>query len=148
MRRAPLADEKADTAEVQTNAPSEPWPTFSDLDTFRVLGTIPSEHRAARAFARISVNEAATPYADGCVTLAPGAVIVASLSDAAEAPPTEHFVMERREDRWRYFVVGVDGRVRSGAAERCARCHADAPSDELFGQPGRARKKCIATPHP
>lgn len=131
-----------------TSAAPEPWPSFGDLARYRAVGAFPSEHRGARTFARVTVNDAAAPYADGCVTLVPGAVVVSSLSDSPDGVASEHYVMERKANGWGYFVVGPEGTVRRGESERCARCHAEAPSDEVFGVPGKPRKKCIPGPQP
>lgn len=59
--------------------------------------------------------------------------------------PIVYFVMVKRAPGynpsggdWEYLVVAPDGRVEDrGQVALCARCHAEAPHDFLFGAGGR-----------
>jgi hypothetical protein len=47
--------------------------------------------------------------------------------------------MEKSAQRWRYQLERSDGSHGTPAElARCPRCHAEAPSDELFRIPGKA----------
>jgi len=72
---------------------------------------------------------------------APGATLVERLFEAGGAQPVTHFVMIKRAPGydppggdWEYLVVAPGGRVEErGRLGLCARCHAEAPHDRLFG---------------
>jgi len=74
--------------------------------------------------------------------LAPGATLVERLFDPhGGAEPAAYFVMVKRAPGydpaggdWEYLVLGAAGRVEDrGKLPLCARCHAEAPHDRLFG---------------
>jgi len=51
------------------------------------------------------------------------------------------------EGRWEYLVAAPDGTIEArGALPLCARCHADAPADSLFGVPRAAAESPTAMP--
>lgn len=139
VQEAPPAD---------SDAPLQQWPMYAELARFKEVARGPSEHWAGRAFARVLVNAEGRPYADGCVTLEPGAVIVASLSSEPESTPSEHFVMERSERGWLFFTVADGGKILNQSNDLCARCHAEAPSEQLFGTTRQPRKNCMVKPSP
>ncbi len=72
---------------------------------------------------------------------ATGATIVERLFGAEGADPTAYFVMVKRAPGydaaggdWEYLVVLPDGSVEArGKLPLCARCHAEAPHNRLFG---------------
>lgn len=75
--------------------------------------------------------------------LPPGATLVERLHDAGSAVPLAYFVMIKRQpgfdptgSDWEYLVVAPSGEIEQrGALPLCARCHAEAPHDRLFGAP-------------
>lgn len=70
-----------------------------------------------------------------------GATLVERLFEAGGKAPVTYFVMVKREPGydpaggdWEYLVVAPDGHVEErGKLSLCARCHAEAPHDHLFG---------------
>ena len=55
--------------------------------------------------------------------------------------PGAVFVMEKREESWRFLALDSTG-TPAGATDACGRCHAQGVADSLFGlpraQPARA----------
>ena len=76
--------------------------------------------------------------------LPPGATLVERLFTPGAAAPLAYFVMVKRPPGfdaaggdWEYLVVSPAAEIEQrGALPLCARCHAEAPHDHLFG-PGR-----------
>jgi hypothetical protein len=73
--------------------------------------------------------------------LAPGATLVERLFEPGAVTPAAYFVMVKRPPGfdaaggdWEYLVVAPNGRIEQrGALPLCARCHAEAPHDRVFG---------------
>ncbi len=66
------------------------------------------------------------------VTLPDGAVVAALHHDGPI------YLMEKRDGRWTFHILGDDGRpTEHGPLALCARCHAEAQTDMLFGLPRR-----------
>ncbi len=72
-------------------------------------------------------------------SLPSGAVVAAFHHDPARGRPGPIYVMEKASQRWRFTVVNPDGLVREGSVALCARCHAEAVADHLFGLPRPAK---------
>lgn len=74
-------------------------------------------------------------------TAAVGTTLVERLFEHAGTDPAVYFVMVKHApgydpsgDDWEYLVVTPDGHVEQrGKIALCARCHAEAPHDHLFG---------------
>jgi hypothetical protein len=74
-------------------------------------------------------------------TAAVGATLVERLSAPGGTDPIVYFVMVKHPpgydpsgDDWEYLVVAPDAHVEErGKVPLCARCHAEAPHDHLFG---------------
>jgi hypothetical protein len=64
-------------------------------------------------------------------------VLVAEFVDPSGAA-LERFVMEKTAVGWRYDVVDPNGWLQVPPPERCAECHHQATSDEVFGPPRAA----------
>jgi hypothetical protein len=72
-----------------------------------------------------------------------GTTLIERMFPAGGAHPLTHFVMTKRAPGydppggdWEFLVVAPDGRVEErGPLALCARCHAEAPHDHLFGGP-------------
>lgn len=141
--RAPEAPSRP--KKTQTPA-DETWEHASDLSTFKLVDDriLPSRgHNPPFWSGTVRVNDAlAGAYFDlgPSSQISAGAVAVES-HQGAQGGATPHFVMTKREPGfdpqggdWEYLIVDTDGRVQSrGVLPLCARCHADAPHDHLFG---------------
>ncbi|MFT3769587.1 MAG: hypothetical protein QM820_29475 [Minicystis sp.] len=73
--------------------------------------------------------------------LGPGATLVERLFEPGGAAPVAYFAMVKRPPGfapgggdWEYLVVSPSGQIEQrGPLPLCARCHAEAPHDRLFG---------------
>ncbi len=122
----------------------KPWEHAAALPSLTALPhRSPSEHLEGLYERTVLVNEAASGYALLTLTtaLAPGALLVQRHHRRGSDEAVSYFVMERlapgasRTTRdWRFLVVDTQLRVAATSnLELCARCHADAPFDGLFG---------------
>jgi hypothetical protein len=120
-------------------APLEPWDLGAALARAKVVAPLgPSQHLAASVDGEILVDEAARAY----LALPPGAELPAGAT-ALERHPSAGVVFamvkrprgfDREGGDWEYLVVTTAGRVEQrGKLVLCARCHAEAPHDHLFG---------------
>lgn len=113
------------------------WPT-SNPQPFASRG-----HGAARYTIDVRVDEIARPVYQALLpgtVFADGTVIAAFHHDPEHGRTGPIYVMEKVEGRWRYSIVGSDGRQRQQSSlELCARCHAEAVSDHVFGLPEKVR---------
>lgn len=128
--------------------PNKPtrWEHMDALKSFRKTGTrFRSQHLQGDQDAEIFVNEAAATYPLLGPSRQPsaGAIVVEALY-ASNAPnqtdAAMYFAMVKRTSakgsEWEYAVISSAGMIeRQGALTLCARCHAEAPSDHLFGRP-------------
>jgi len=65
---------------------------------------------------------------------------VEQLREAATGRRGPWFVMQKGEGGWQYVVVDAQGLVEDeGTLAGCARCHAEAVGDSLFGVPPSGR---------
>jgi len=118
-----------------------------DLQSVRPVGKpfVSHGHFAGRWTAEIAVNE---PAMQVYTNLAPssrfgvGAVLVKKhASTSSTKGPT--FAMLKRDagffpqgGDWEYIVLDAEGRLEDrGKLQLCARCHADANADSVFGLP-------------
>lgn len=70
------------------------------------------------------------------ISLSDGTVVAAVHRDVDTSRPGPIYVMEKRAGAWAFQVLGADGRpAEHGPLTLCARCHAEAPADMLFGLP-------------
>lgn len=120
------------------------WEHFDALSTFRKTGArARSQHLNGEHEAEVLTNAAATAYP----TLGPsqqlldGSVIVEALYAPNQQDVAMYFVMTKQSSpsgsAWNYAVVANTGLVerRRGYLALCARCHAEAPHDQVFGRP-------------
>ncbi|MCA9597960.1 MAG: hypothetical protein KC776_31830 [Myxococcales bacterium] len=111
---------------------AESWPSVND-EPFTSRG-----HAGGRwtLSVRVSPNarEAYAALRPGAV-MPEGAVIAAFHQDATRGKPGPIYVMEKKGGDWRFSRVRADGRVQEGSVALCARCHAEAVADHLFGLP-------------
>jgi hypothetical protein len=102
-----------------------------------------SEHLSGELEGEVLAGPAAGTYPvlGPTSALAPGATLVERLFDPHGAEPVAYFVMVKRAPGydpaggdWEYLVLGASARVEErGKLPLCARCHAEAPHDRLFG---------------
>ena len=118
------------------------------LPTLRSAALIEKSAHASRGFAaEIVVNDAATAYPSvGPERSMPkGALLVEVLRAAPDSPAEGYLAMRKQAPGfypdggdWAYSAYGPDGRpLDPGANSLCARCHAEAPNNWLFGPPRR-----------
>jgi hypothetical protein len=103
----------------------------------------PSEHLTGELDGEVLVSEAAKAYPalGPRRELAPGATLVERHLERGSEKITVYFAMVKRPagydpdgGDWEYLVVAADGQVEErGRLALCARCHAEAPHDRLFG---------------
>jgi hypothetical protein len=121
------------------------WERWGELASWRVaIERSPSQHLAVDHEADTLTNEAAAAYPGlgPARRLGVGAVLAQRLYAPGAAAPDVVFVMERRvmTDEtngagWEYLMLDSQGFITErGALESCARCHAEAPHDGLFGR--------------
>jgi hypothetical protein len=133
----------ADTA-AATEPPPPPWDLASELRRLhRASPRTASEHFTGQLDGEILADDGAAAYpALGPLRrLEPGATLVQRLLARGSPEPTVYFAMVKRPagydapgGDWEYLVVDSAGRIEQrGRLPLCARCHADAPHDHLFG---------------
>lgn len=130
------------TPKVHSDKPTR-WEHIDALGTFRkAAARARSQHLHGEHDAEVLVNEAAAAYP----TLGPsrqlpsGSVLVEALYAPNQQDVAMYFVMVKPSSAagsvWEYAVVTNAGMVeRRGALTLCARCHAEAPYDHVFGRP-------------
>jgi hypothetical protein len=106
-----------------------------------------SQHFGGTVERSVRVNAAAAAYGDAghAQELAPGSIIVQTHHRPGEPGTLGSFAMVKlpqgtapREGDWQFLVLDPESKVLArGALEGCARCHAMAPADYLFGPPLR-----------
>jgi hypothetical protein len=133
--RGAWADAPAPSASAPPR-PQERW-DLAQLKALRPVGArARSEHLSGDFEAEVL---AGAGYPRGAQP--PGALVAERLFDTGKAASALYFVMVKRPtgfdpagDDWEYLVVTEDGRVEErGKMPLCARCHAEAPHDHLFG---------------
>lgn len=129
------------------------WERWDEIATYRVaLPRAVSQHFAGDHEGEVLANAAASVYPDlgPARALGEGAVLVERLYPAGGDAPDAILAMVRRPADavkpvegageelpfgWELVVVGPDGMVEErGEVEACARCHAEAPHDGVFGR--------------
>lgn len=103
--------------------PAEPFPSAGHPGAGLAQAHLPPEW--AQAYRQLSVGR----------PLPPGALVALSLRATADGPPERWLAMERGGAGWRYLQLDREGFITSRDDERCRRCHAEAPTDGLFGLP-------------
>jgi hypothetical protein len=126
--------------------------TGVDLRSIRPIGKtfVSRGHFGGQWTAEISLNEAASQvYAN----LAPssrfstGSLLVKKHALTSSAAPGPIFAMAKRDagffpegGDWEYVVLDAEGHLEDrGRLTLCARCHAEANADWVFGLPAEAR---------
>jgi hypothetical protein len=114
------------------------WNRADELDQLDVVqGRTPSEHLDGVFDRTVLVNASARSYRtlSRSTVLPSGALVVQRHHLRGEDATAVYFVMERLPSgNWTFLVVDRELRVAAAQhLERCARCHADAPYNGLFG---------------
>ena len=123
-----------------------------DLQSVRPVGKafVSRGHFGGRWTAEIAVNESAMQL---FTNLAPssrfgvGSVLVKKHASTSSSTPGPTFAMAKRDPGffpeggdWEYIVLDAEGRLEDrGKLAACARCHAEANADRVFGLPQEAR---------
>lgn len=104
-----------------------------------------SQHLSGELLAEVRVNDQASAYPalGPSRPLATGAVLVEAHFASGSADPSIFFAMVKRPPGfdpeggdWEYLIVEPSGTiVRRGKLPLCARCHAEAPHNFIFGGP-------------
>jgi hypothetical protein len=123
-----------------------------DLQSVRPIGKtfLSRGHFAGRWTAEVSTNEAALQaYANlaASTRFAVGTLLVKRHASTKDAGPATIFAMVKRDagffpqgGDWEYVVLDAAGRLEErGKLAPCARCHAEANADWVFGLPIEAR---------
>jgi hypothetical protein len=128
------------------------WEGANEVAGYRSLGKpfLSRGHFAGRWRAQISANPTA---AETFAVLSPssrfptGSVLVKAHLEADGAPGPIFAMVKRdagyfpRGGDWEFVVTDRDGWVEDrGPLASCARCHAEAPADWVFGLPAEARR--------
>jgi len=158
-REPPLASPGTSTANAAPFTPSAAtrdaavrWERFAELATYGAMSTpfISRGHFAGRWKAEVSANAAAAlvyPTLSRSSRFPPGAVLAKKHREKDSGAPGPVFVMIKREPGfflqggdWEYLVTDAEGWIEDqGPLLLCARCHAEANADWVFGLPAEAR---------
>lgn len=118
------------------------WSGIDGIAALARLGEYTSQgHAAGRYTATLKANPiAAEPYSQLVAgrALPAGSLLVQELREADSDDVGPLYVMEKKAQGWRFLVVSRDGWIQPERTDLCARCHADAPVDSVFGLPNRA----------
>ena len=128
------------------------WEGFAALGDYRAVGKpfVSRGHFAGRWQAEVFTSQdAAATYAalSRSSRFVAGAVLVKKHSEKDSRAPGPIFVMSKREagffpqgGDWEWLVTDPDGWIEDrGAIASCARCHAEAGANWVFGLPASAR---------
>lgn len=118
------------------------WERWQEVSAYRVaVPRAPSQHLAADHEGETLVSEGAAPYPNlgPAVATAAGAALLQRLYAPGATEPEALFAMVKRAPEagggWEYLVLDRSGFVSErGTLDACARCHAEAPHDGLFGR--------------
>lgn len=124
--------------------PPPPWNLTAELRRLRPASPrTPSEHLTGQLDGDVLADEgaAAYPALGPRRSVDPGATLVERLYPRGAPGVIAYFAMVKRPagydpsgDDWEYLVVDSTGQIEQrGRLPLCARCHADAPHDHLFG---------------
>jgi hypothetical protein len=123
------------------------WEHAGELGAFRSVARVRSQHLGnGSTEAELLANEvaAAYPALGPGRRLPPGSVLVERLGAAGSRETSIWFAMVRHApadaagaaaERWQFLVVRPDGELLARDPPGCARCHAEAPFDGVFGPP-------------
>jgi hypothetical protein len=119
------------------SAPPSVWEGYREVLRWPPVTAAPFTSRGHQPEQQVDVrvNEIARAAYIGLVTdtVFPDGSLLAELSHGASG---HGYLMRKSAGTWRYFELDAQGVVlASGALVLCAGCHAQAPSDSVFGVP-------------
>ena len=136
------------TREVEDGGSPTEWERWPELATYRAVGMpfVSRGHFAGRWLVEVSVNSvAASSYERLTVgeRFAEGSILVKKHKEKTSGALGPVFAMIKRETGfypdggdWEFVVTDPRGVVdQRGQLPSCARCHAEASTDWVFGQP-------------
>ncbi|MEO5725709.1 MAG: hypothetical protein ABI134_34880 [Byssovorax sp.] len=143
-RGAPLRPSPPPADAAATEPPPPPWELGPELRRLHPASPrTPSEHFTGQLDGEILADDGAASYpALGPLRrIETGATLVERLLPRGSPEPAAYFAMVKRPagydpagGDWEYLVLDSTGRIEQrGRLPLCARCHADAPHDHLFG---------------
>lgn len=143
----PVASGTLPAAASTREAPRARWELAPQLSTFRrATPRGRSQHFTGELVGEVLANAvaAAYPALGSARKLEPGAVLVEAHRAEGSEDIIAYLAMVKRPPGfdppggdWEYLVVDRDGGIeRRGPLPPCARCHAEAPFDHLFGVAG------------
>jgi hypothetical protein len=155
----PLVSPGTSTVSAVTHEPAQnardaatKWDGFADLGTYRSAGKpfLSRGHFAGRWIAEVLVTPTASDTYAGLTRsshFATGAVLAKKHTEKDSHAPGPIFVMIKHDPGyfpeggdWEYLVTDPEGWIEDrGAIASCARCHAEATSNWVFGLPSEAR---------
>lgn len=129
----------------EPDLPEVPFDFAGELrSAHEVVARAPSQHELGDLEGRVLANDLAKPYPKlgPSSDLPVGATLLEQLYKPGVPEPVETFAMVKRSattdaglGTWEFFVIGSNGVVAArGRMPLCARCHAEAPHDHLFGR--------------
>lgn len=121
-------------------AEAEKWPAVGP--SFASRG-----HGAGEYVVTVRVPEAYAALYRGLVAGAhlPAGMTVAAFHEHGGERASVYVMTKEASDDWAYLVVRPDGVLEpAGAVAFCARCHAEAPADSLFGSPRGPRESAAS----
>ena len=137
------------TSSQDAGAPAD---TRVDLQSVQPVGKafVSRGHFDGRWTVQVAVNEAAlATYTNLAASsrFGVGSVLVKKHASTASASPGPIFVMTKRDPSfypeggdWEYLVLDAGGHLEDGGKlALCARCHAEANADWVFGLPAEGR---------
>lgn len=120
------------------------WDLAAQLAAARpAVARVRSSHLTGELEAEVLASSAGTyPRLGPSSRLPVGATLIERLLAPGSSEPAAYFAMVKRAPGydaaggdWEYLVVSPSGQIEQrGALPLCARCHAEAPHDHLFGR--------------
>jgi hypothetical protein len=116
------------------------WAGLAEAEQWPAMGTsfVSRGHGAGEYVVTVRVPESYAALYRGLVTGAqlPAGMTVAAFHEHRGERASVYVMTKEASDDWAYLVVRPDGVLEpAGAVALCARCHAEAPVDSLFGSP-------------
>jgi hypothetical protein len=149
---APATEVRPPAASAPTVTKTAQWERFVEISTWPTVteASFPSQgHHPDLPSARIRTSPEARETYVALVqdsVLPEGSVVAQFHASPDGSTRGGVYVMQKTGGRWRYLLLDALGRVQTeGNAGRCARCHADAVADQLFGLPRTRSARAVPT---
>lgn len=129
-------------ARERAQPPAAPWEGFESLSHAPATppgGRSSQGHADGRFVVEIRVEPAEARAVYEAWTagseMPVGTAILATHHDPRRGRPGPSYAMKKGAQGWEFAVLTPDGKRTRDAVELCARCHAEAHSDSVFGPP-------------